>query len=187
MDFGNESEELFSDHEEDTSDRDAIPYSSESECDEDEPALSNTVPLLSKKQPRQRCVSEKRRESGRSTSGSGYYEEWLKRRDCGRTVTHPSDARTPSGRPSRRITELEQTADSSPTAVFSALGDLNNTVSKLVKRIEKQEMRLESMEEKLNSTSLSSSASESRAKVTRKVPVVVKVSRFLLADCTLFL
>ena len=102
-----------------------------------------------------------------------------------RQDSYPSDARTPSGRPSRRITELEQTADSSPTAVFSALGELNNTVSKLVKRIEKQEMRLESMEEKLDSTTLSSSASESRAKVTRKVPVVVRVSRFLLADCTL--
>ena len=66
--------------------------------------------------------------------------------------------------------------DSSSTEVLSALGELNNTVNKLVQRMEKQEMRLESMEEKLDSTSLSSSASESRAKVTRKVPVVVRVS-----------
>ena len=65
--------------------------------------------------------------------------------------------------------------DSSSTELLSALGELNNTVNKLVQRMEKQEMRLESMEEKLDSTSLSSSASESRAKVTRKVPVVVRV------------
>ena len=97
-------------------------------------------------------------------------------------VTDPSDARTPSGRPSRKITELEH---SSPTAIVSALGELNNTVCKHVKHTEKQEMRLESMEEKFDSTSLSSSASESRAKVTRKVPVVVRVSPFTIISCLL--
>ena len=56
-----------------------------------------------------------------------------------------------------------------------ALGELNNAVNKLVQRMEKQEMRLESMEEKLDSTSLSSSVRESRAKMTRKVPVIVRV------------
>ena len=62
--------------------------------------------------------------------------------------------------------------DSSPTQLILALGEFNNAVNKLVQHMEKQEMRLE---EKLDSTSLSSSVSESKAKMTRKVPVIVGV------------
>ena len=66
-------------------------------------------------------------------------------------------------------------SESTPTALLSALGELE-----LVQCMEKQEMRLESMEEELDSTSLSSSASDSKRKKVRKVPVVVRVS-----DCAL--
>ena len=76
----------------------------------------------------------------------------------------------------RKVTESASPEDTSPAKLLSALGELNNTVNKLVRRMEKQELHLESMEEKLDTTSLSSSSSECKAKTTRKVPVVVKVS-----------
>ena len=64
----------------------------------------------------------------------------------------------------------------SSSAVISALGELTTTLNKVVKCLEKTESRIQSMEEKMDSTTLSSSASDSRRKTSRKVPVVVRVS-----------
>ena len=124
MDHG--SEELFSEREEETNDEGTY-QSSESDY-EDEPALLHSAPLLSKKQQRPRFLSENR-EGSRSNAGSGYYDEWLIRRDNARakTATHrPGDARTPSGRPQshsgrpRKVTESDRAlpVDSSLLSLF---------------------------------------------------------------------
>ena len=79
--------------------------------------------------------------------------------------------RTQSGRPhakesasSRRSLELPSRTngdDSTSAAILSALGELNTTINKLTKRLEKQKSHLESTEEKIGSATTSSSASES--------------------------
>ena len=59
--------------------------------------------------------------------------------------------------------------------MVSALGELTNTLNKVVKRLEKTESRIMSMEEMILSTTPSSSGSENHFK-SRKVPVFVRVS-----------
>ena len=55
---------------------------------------------------------------------------------------------------------------------LSALGELTSTLNN--KRLEKTERRIQSMEEKVESSL--SSASDSHSKSVRKVPVIVRVS-----------
>ena len=58
--------------------------------------------------------------------------------------------------------------------VLSALGELTSTLNMVVKRLEKTEHRIQSMDEKIKSTS---SASDSAGlKAVKKVPVIVQVS-----------
>ena len=181
----NGSEGLFS---ESAGEADNDCYSSESDEFETVPALTNSAPLLSKKKPRPFYFSKRRVDVTKSRNDFVYHREWLKRRGSptGAANRGADDVRTPSGRPRAQESEgssattepLYDAPDSSPAALVSSLSELNNTMTKLVQRIKNQELRLKSMEEKLDSTSnsLSSSASDSKVKLSRKVPVIVRVS-----------
>jgi hypothetical protein len=73
--------------------------------------------------------------------------------------------------------ELIDSLSSSPKdhEIASALGELTNTLKKVVKWLEKQESRLESVEKKLSSPAVSSSAFSSGERNKPKVSLVVKV------------
>ena len=67
-----------------------------------------------------------------------------------------------------------QAALTTESDVLSALGELTSTLNMVVKRLEKTEHRIQSMDEKIESTS---SASDSAGlKAVKKVPVIVRVS-----------
>lgn len=80
---------------------------------------------------------------------------------------------TPKALPKRNESSSRSTNTGESSAVLTALGELTSTLNKVVKRLEKTEHRIQSMEEKMESTC--SSASDSRCKV-KKVPVIVRVS-----------
>ena len=70
------------------------------------------------------------------------------------------------------ISSRANTGESSD--VLSALGELTSTLNVIVKWLEKTEHRIQSMDEKIESTS---SASDSAGlKAVKKVPVIVQVS-----------
>ena len=145
------------------SDREDESSSNESEEElERGPLLAKTTPPPAKKVVRPLFFSD-RREVGQP-------------RGC--VLPNPKRAKsvnseTPRARPrlSEPYNRIADTGESS--AVLSALGELTSTLNKVVKRLEKTEHRIQSMEEKIES---SSSASDSRCKAVKKVPVIVRVS-----------
>lgn len=99
-------------------------------------------------------------------------------RERSRTGEFTGKGGTPTGQPKtagpseEQPTCAESGGDSS--RLLTALGELTNTLNQVVKRLEKAESRIQSVEEKI-CTSISSSSSESSRKKSRTVPVVVKV------------
>ena len=177
-----ESEELFNDSE-----------LSENEISESEEELAltarKTVQLPTKKKTRALSSSSEFEKSHKRLRRSiprdeNYFQE--------EEAPASSKTRTPSGRPvlgefrsTKHLqfsTAVNQESDScSPTAVLSALGELTNTLNKVVKRLEKTEYRIKSMEQRIDSSTVSSSASDGRKKSPRvQVPVVVRVRHSLL-------
>ena len=135
-----------------------------------------TAPPVAKKVSRPLFRSENRAESNRP--GIRQSQELPVPYDRDDLPSKKRARHTPTGRPksneiTRRLPSSGATDDSS--AVLSALGELTSTLNKVVKRLEKTEHRIQSMEEKMDS-SISSSASDSRRKTGRKVPVIVRVS-----------
>ena len=68
----------------------------------------------------------------------------------------------------------EQSLTFQDRGIASALGELTNTLKKVVKQLEKQESRLDSVEKKLSSPAVSSSSSSGDRKKP-KISLVVKV------------
>ena len=67
--------------------------------------------------------------------------------------------------------------ESGQVGLVAALGELTNTLYEVVKRLDKQESRMESIEQKLLSPSSSSNTSSCEScKQKRTVPLVVRVS-----------
>lgn len=128
--------------------------------------VPKTVPLISKKAPRSFVHSERR--LGERLSRDPY--------DRARKEQTKSIKETPPGRPkSNELVRSPSDGSQESSAVLSALSELTSTLNKVVKRLEKTECRIQSMEDKMDST-VSSSASDSRRKSIRKVPVIVRVS-----------
>ena len=89
---------------------------------------------------------------------------------------------TPTGQPKlkknpRSLQYAPSSGKSSAAVLMSALGDLTSTLNKVVKRLEKTESRILSMEEKIDSNMSSTSSTERQPHhKPRRVPVVVRVS-----------
>ena len=80
----------------------------------------------------------------------------------------------------RRVREAvegseEPTPDQTERPIGAVLGEITNMLGTVIKRLDKTELKLESMERKLSNTSSSGSSSERTAK-KRDVPKVVRVS-----------
>ena len=181
---GFESEELF-----DGSDS----FSSDESEFEEPPApretLSKTLPIATKVRPRL-FSSEQRHDQAKRRR---LYES-LQREETPQSTT---TACTPTGRPRASSAKNQEpkteptcarSDDHSSSTLATALGELTNTLNQVVKRLEKTETRIRSMEEKIDShsTSLSSSSNDSRKK-SRTIPVIVRVSWILLSVlCTFF-
>ena len=78
------------------------------------------------------------------------------------------------GNSSDEQVDNEQSLTFQDRGIASALGELTNTLKKVVKQLEKQESRLDSVEKKLSSPAVSSSSSSGDRKKP-KISLVVKV------------
>lgn len=155
------SEELFESSSSDSEDEDVAPIQ-----------VPKTVPLVSKKAPRSFVHSERR--LGERLRRDPYDKENFSRKEQSRS----NIKETPTRPKSSELVRSRSDGGQDSSAVLSALGELTSTLNKVVKRLEKTECRIQSMEDKMDST-LSSSASDTRRKSIRKVPVIVRVSSAL--------
>ena len=103
------------------------------------------------------------------------------------TQDFQASAHKPGGKESRKQSpnignssdeqvDNEQSLTFQDRGIPSALGELTNTLKKVVKQLEKQESRLDSVEKKISSPAVSSSSSSG----DRKKPKIVKVKSVVL-------
>lgn len=91
----------------------------------------------------------------------------------------PSRIREPISKSFRKKIPSRKESDRSKPSVVDinpALVDITNTLKRVVKRLDKQDSQLKSLEQKITTTSTYSSSTSSGSKSREKVPSVVRVS-----------
>ena len=174
MDTGSESIDLF--------DSSAAEFSDAEESDVSGVDVSKTYPMALSTQKMRPFMSEKgkRYKSYESKNESPAASE-IGPTPTGQPKLKKNPRYTPTGqlklKKNPRSLQYSLSSGESSAAVLSALGDLTNTLTKVVKRLEKTESRILSMEEKIGSNMSSSSSTEHQPyHKPRRVPVVVRVS-----------
>ena len=132
-------------------------------------------------------VSSKTTNGRSSHNGTRTPSRGSKRRSCNSSGRMPSSSEILSRHSSVNQSTLpadDFTAQTPPNDItsvlhaeelLSKLGDVTNVLQTLVKRLDKQELRLQSVEQWLKSSPRSSSSSDSSHTKQKMVPVIVKV------------